>query len=313
MKKNQQPTHPISANGLIAHYPTTSALSTIWLLIKTSLLATMFLLLANSSQNASAITNGDFEFDAGAYFNTQTKTIKVTPNTNYSFYLRVKNNSTANIRGMVLNCSTNSGNTLQNCNSMNTRDFSKYPTVGPLPGSESTTFSQYYPFESTWELNAGQVKYFKVTINIPDVHDQTSLNLAFYTIDTGESAELNPSNSTIINFQRDVNPTSQSCPSGWNATFPECGTAPPPETCPTGQSGTPPNCTEPPPETCPTGQSGTPPNCTVDVTPPPPPPPSGGSGAPSEMTPRDIDLISFGIAIFAGYKAIMGFRWRSDV
>ena len=34
-----------------------------------------------------------------------------------------------------------------------------------------------------------------------------------------------------------------------------------PDTCPTGQTGTPPNCTTPPPATCPTGQTGTPPKC----------------------------------------------------
>lgn len=33
--------------------------------------------------------------------------------------------------------------------------------------------------------------------------------------------------------------------------------------CPSGQTGTPPNCTTPPPATCPAGQVGTPPNCTT--------------------------------------------------
>lgn len=35
-----------------------------------------------------------------------------------------------------------------------------------------------------------------------------------------------------------------------------------PATCPSGQTGTPPDCTTQPPATCPTGQTGTPPNCT---------------------------------------------------
>lgn len=48
------------------------------------------------------------------------------------------------------------------------------------------------------------------------------------------------------------------------ATMP--GAQQPPQTCPPGQVGTPPNCTTPPPQTCPAGQTGTPPNCT---TPPP--------------------------------------------
>ena len=36
---------------------------------------------------------------------------------------------------------------------------------------------------------------------------------------------------------------------------------PPPPTCPPGQIGTPPDCTDPPPPTCPPGQIGTPPDC----------------------------------------------------
>lgn len=46
--------------------------------------------------------------------------------------------------------------------------------------------------------------------------------------------------------------------------------------CPTGQTGTPPNCTTTtptPPQTCPSGQQGTPPNCTTSVTPQPVPAP----------------------------------------
>lgn len=40
-----------------------------------------------------------------------------------------------------------------------------------------------------------------------------------------------------------------------------------PRTCPTGYTGTPPNCvyTEPPTDRCPAGQTGTPPNCTDDT------------------------------------------------
>jgi len=51
----------------------------------------------------------------------------------------------------------------------------------------------------------------------------------------------------------------------------------PPPTCPSGTTGTPPNCVTPPGGTCPSGTTGTPPNC---VTPPSggTPPPSGGSG-----------------------------------
>jgi len=49
------------------------------------------------------------------------------------------------------------------------------------------------------------------------------------------------------------------CPEGQTGTPPNCET--PPEVCPEGQTGTPPNC-ETPPEVCPEGQVGTPPNCT---------------------------------------------------
>ena len=49
-----------------------------------------------------------------------------------------------------------------------------------------------------------------------------------------------------------------SCPSGQTGTPPNCLT--PPGSCPSGQTGTPPNCLTPP-GSCPSGQTGTPPNC----------------------------------------------------
>lgn len=59
-----------------------------------------------------------------------------------------------------------------------------------------------------------------------------------------------------------VNFSQPSCPSGYTGTYPNC-VAP---TCPAGQTGTPPNCVTP---TCPAGQTGTPPNCKTS---------GGGSG-----------------------------------
>lgn len=79
--------------------------------------------------------------------------------------------------------------------------------------------------------------------------------------------------------------TTQTCPSGTTGTPPNCtktaptsqqcptgytGTYPdckPPQ-CPAGTTGTPPDCTASPPAQCPTGYTGTPPNCTKN------PPPS---------------------------------------
>ena len=55
-------------------------------------------------------------------------------------------------------------------------------------------------------------------------------------------------------------PTSQQCPSGYTGTYPNC-TAPT-QSCPSGQTGTPPNCTTP---GCPAGQIGTPPNCATSA------------------------------------------------
>ncbi len=65
-------------------------------------------------------------------------------------------------------------------------------------------------------------------------------------------------------------------------------TTPPPQTCPPGQVGTPPNCTTPPPSTCPPGQVGTPPNCT----PAPPTCPPGQVGTPPNCTPVDPQVTS---------------------
>jgi 1A family penicillin-binding protein len=56
-------------------------------------------------------------------------------------------------------------------------------------------------------------------------------------------------------------PSTSVCPSGQTGTPPNCVT--PAQTCPTGQTGTPPNCTTSQSTTCPTGQTGTPPNCTT--------------------------------------------------
>ena len=78
-------------------------------------------------------------------------------------------------------------------------------------------------------------------------------------------------------------PPPQTCPAGQTGTPPNCTTPPPGQTCPAGQTGTPPNCTTPPPgQTCPAGQTGTPPNCTT------PPPgqtcPAGQTGTPPNCT-----------------------------
>ncbi|MDB5184237.1 MAG: Serine protease, subtilase family [Candidatus Saccharibacteria bacterium] len=57
--------------------------------------------------------------------------------------------------------------------------------------------------------------------------------------------------------------TTPTCPTGQTGTPPNCVT--PVKTCPTGQTGTPPNCVTPV-TSCPTGQTGTPPNCVTPVT-----------------------------------------------
>ncbi len=80
------------------------------------------------------------------------------------------------------------------------------------------------------------------------------------------------------------------CPSGQIGTPPNCTTP----TCPTGQSGTPPNCKTLPPPTCPAGQTGTPPNCKTPTTPPktttpttskPPTPATTSTPTPTPVTP----------------------------
>ncbi|MBI5321476.1 hypothetical protein [Bradyrhizobium sp.] len=81
----------------------------------------------------------------------------------------------------------------------------------------------------------------------------------------------------------------QTCPAGQTGTPPNCKSAAP-IACPAGQVGTPPNCRPAPPATCPSGQVGTPPNCR-----PAPPatcpsgqvgtPPSGQVGTPPNCRP----------------------------
>jgi hypothetical protein len=66
------------------------------------------------------------------------------------------------------------------------------------------------------------------------------------------------------------------CPSGQTGTPPNCKT-PTPTTCPSGQTGTPPNCKTPTPATCPSGQTATPPNCKM---PTPAICPAGQTGTP---------------------------------
>ena len=59
----------------------------------------------------------------------------------------------------------------------------------------------------------------------------------------------------------------QKCPTGTTGTPPNC-VKEEPATCPTGTTGTPPNCVKEEPATCPTGTTGTPPNCTPVTNPP---------------------------------------------
>ncbi len=67
------------------------------------------------------------------------------------------------------------------------------------------------------------------------------------------------------------NPPPQYCPSGYSGTYPNC--IPPPQHCPGGYTGVYPNCV-PPPQYCPSGYTGTYPNCV----PPPQYCPSGYTG-----------------------------------
>lgn len=63
---------------------------------------------------------------------------------------------------------------------------------------------------------------------------------------------------------KDTAPTqTDTCPTGQTGTPPNCVTSPT-QTCPTGQTGTPPNCVDSTvPNTCPIGYIGTPPNCVL--------------------------------------------------
>jgi membrane peptidoglycan carboxypeptidase len=71
-------------------------------------------------------------------------------------------------------------------------------------------------------------------------------------------------------------PKVETCPEGQTGTPPDCKD----EECPTGQTGTPPNCKDDEEtDTCPTGQTGTPPNCTTSTT-----CPSGQTGTPPNCT-----------------------------
>jgi hypothetical protein len=76
----------------------------------------------------------------------------------------------------------------------------------------------------------------------------------------------------------------------------------PPETCPTGQTGTPPNCSIPQPDNCPVGQSGTPPNCVT-----PAPPASNDTGVITWPQKAGIALAF----VITGYIVWM-FRWRAN-
>ena len=99
-------------------------------------------------------------------------------------------------------------------------------------------------------------------------------------------------------------PPPQVCPSGWSGTYPNC--VAPPQTCPTGWTGTYPNCQAPrvnPPRECPTGWTGTPPRCTPPVTEcptgwtgtypncvaPPPPCPAGSTRMTEHVDPVTSD------------------------
>ena len=127
-------------------------------------------------------------------------------------------------------------------------------------------------------------------------------------VTTRRIARVNGARRLVRTVENCAPPPPQTCPAGQVGTPPNCTTPPPGQTCPAGQVGTPPNCTTPPPgQTCPAGQTGTPPNCT---TPPPgqtcpagqvgtppncttPPPgqtcPAGQTGTPPNCTPPPKD------------------------
>jgi len=70
-------------------------------------------------------------------------------------------------------------------------------------------------------------------------------------------------------------PKPETCPEGQTGTPPNCEE----EECPVGQTGTPPNCEDEKEEECPVGQTGIPPNCTTSTT-----CPTGQTGTPPNCT-----------------------------
>ncbi|MBN3871627.1 hypothetical protein [Nostoc sp. JL33] len=84
-------------------------------------------------------------------------------------------------------------------------------------------------------------------------------------------------------------------------------------TCPTGTTGTPPDCVTPPPPTCPTGTTGTPPNCVAPPPPPPPPPveppatcPTGTTGTPPNCVTPKPTPVSGRMCKYAGTLVAIG-------
>ncbi|MEO7904402.1 MAG: hypothetical protein ABIR91_01260, partial [Candidatus Saccharimonadales bacterium] len=65
----------------------------------------------------------------------------------------------------------------------------------------------------------------------------------------------------------------ETCPEGQTGTPPECETIVVPEPCPEGQTGTPPDCQDAEPAICPDGTTGTPPTCVTTPSNPQPVPP----------------------------------------
>ncbi|MHC5676598.1 hypothetical protein [Nostoc sp.] len=102
--------------------------------------------------------------------------------------------------------------------------------------------------------------------------------------------------------------SSATCPTGTTGTPPNCVTPPPP-TCPAGTTGTPPNCVTPPPPTCPEGTTGTPPNCVSPPPPPPPPPPTcpeGTTGTPPNCEAPKPTPVSGKMCKYAGTLVVIG-------
>jgi len=67
--------------------------------------------------------------------------------------------------------------------------------------------------------------------------------------------------------------------------------------------------TPPAPATCPEGQTGTPPDC---VTTPAGDGDGDGGSTDTGITPRDVQLISFGLVCFTGYKFIIAMRYKGN-